>query len=53
MHGAPAAPPGVKQNIDDPPLLDTQAHEAIEKAAAELRKRRVAIATEPPTVYRP
>jgi hypothetical protein len=40
-------------NIDDPELLATQAREAIEKSAAELRKTSVPIATEPPTVYRP
>jgi hypothetical protein len=40
-------------NQDDPDLLATQAREAIEKSAAELRKQRVPIATEPPTVYRP
>jgi len=40
-------------NPDDPELLATQAREAIEKSAAELRKQRVPIATEPPTVYRP
>ncbi len=39
--------------MDDPALLDTQAREGIEKAAVELRKQRVPIATEPPTVYRP
>ena len=38
---------------NDPELLATQAREAIEKSAAELRKQRVPIATEPPTVYRP
>jgi len=38
---------------DDPELLATQAREGIEKSAAELRKQRVPIATEPPTVYRP
>jgi hypothetical protein len=41
------------KNIDDPELLATQAREAIEKSAAELRKARVDIATEPPTVFRP
>lgn len=39
--------------VNDPELLATQAREAIEKSAAELRKQRVPIATEPPTVYRP
>ena len=38
---------------DDPAILATQAREAIEKSAAELRKQRVPIATEPPTVFRP
>jgi len=43
----------MKQDIDDPALLATQAREAVEKNAAELRKARIPIATEPPTVYRP
>ena len=38
---------------DDPAVLAQQAREGIEKSAAELRKQRVPIATEPPTVYRP
>ena len=38
---------------DAPETLAAQAREGIEKAAAELRKARVPIATEPPTVYRP
>jgi len=41
------------KNINDPELLATQAREAIEKSAADLRKARVDIATEPPTVFRP
>jgi len=41
------------RDIDDPDLLRTQAREGIEKSAAELRKTKVPIATEPPTVYRP
>jgi hypothetical protein len=41
------------QDINDPTLLDTQAREAIEKSAADLRKQRVPISVEPPTVYRP
>lgn len=41
------------QNIDDPQLLAQQAREAIEKSAADLRKTRVPIETEPPTVFRP
>jgi hypothetical protein len=43
----------IDQDINDPALLATQAREGIEKSAAELRKQRVPIATEPPTVYRP
>ncbi|HET7699313.1 MAG TPA: hypothetical protein VFM06_00430 [Candidatus Limnocylindria bacterium] len=46
---ADAAPPV----SDDPSVLDTQAREAIEKNASELRARQMPIATEPPTVYRP
>ena len=38
---------------DDPVVLAQQAREAIEKSATELRKHRVPIATEPPTVFRP
>ncbi len=38
---------------DDPHVLATQAREGIEKSAQELRKQRVPIETEPPTVYRP
>jgi len=45
--------PETTQDIDDPVLLAQQAREGIEKSAAELRKARVPIATEPPTVYRP
>jgi hypothetical protein len=47
--GADIAP----QDINDKELLATQAREAVEKSAAELRKQRVPITTEPPTVYRP
>ena len=42
-----------KQDIDDPALLAQQAREGIEKSSAELRKSRVPIETEPPTVFRP
>ena len=38
---------------DDPAVLAQQARGAIEKNAAELRKQKMPIATEPPTVYRP
>ncbi|HZP95903.1 MAG TPA: hypothetical protein VFC31_06165 [Candidatus Limnocylindria bacterium] len=38
---------------DDPDVLAAQAREAIDKSAQELRRQRVPIATEPPTVYRP
>jgi hypothetical protein len=41
------------RDIDDPDLLRSQAREGIEKSAAELRKTKVPIETEPPTVYRP
>jgi hypothetical protein len=40
-------------NIDDPQLLAQQAREAVEKNAADIRKARVGIETEPPTAYRP
>jgi hypothetical protein len=46
-------PKETPRDIDDPELLATQAREAIEKSAAELRKTSVPIATEPSTVYRP
>ena len=38
---------------DDPDVLAQQAREAMEKSAAELRKQRVPIETEPPTAFRP
>jgi len=41
------------ENIDDPARLAREARENVEKSATELRKQRVPIATEPPTVYRP
>jgi hypothetical protein len=41
------------RDIDDPDLLRTQAREGVEKSATELRKQKVPIETEPPTVYRP
>jgi len=41
------------KDINDPELLAQQAREAIEKSAADLRKARVPIETEPPTVFRP
>lgn len=41
------------QVSDEPEMLATQARESIEKNAMELRKQRVPIATEPPTVFRP
>jgi hypothetical protein len=39
--------------IDDPARLGDEARATIEKNATEIRKQRVPIATEPPTVYRP
>jgi hypothetical protein len=39
--------------IDDPARLADEARAAVEKNAVEIRKQRVPIATEPPTVYRP
>jgi hypothetical protein len=41
------------KDIDDPELLAQQEREAIDKSAADIRKTRVPIATEPPTAYRP
>jgi len=38
---------------DDAQALAAQARESVEKSAAELRKHRVPITIEPPTVYRP
>ena len=39
--------------IDDPARLADEARATIEKNAIEIRKQRVPIATEPPTVFRP
>jgi hypothetical protein len=41
------------RSIDDPARLADEARATVDKNAAELRKQRVPIATEPPTVYRP
>jgi len=49
----PAAQQEDTRPIDDPARLADEARAAVEKNAAELRKQRVPIATEPPTVYRP
>jgi hypothetical protein len=49
----PAAQPEDTRPIDDPARLADEARATVEKNAAELRKQRVPIATEPPTVYRP
>jgi len=51
-HGD-AAPPQDTRPIDDPARLSDEARAAVEKNAIEIRKQRVPIATEPPTVYRP
>ncbi|HEY6959891.1 MAG TPA: hypothetical protein VI814_13805 [Candidatus Limnocylindria bacterium] len=45
--------PATAATNDEPEKLATQAREAVEKNAAELRKQRVPIAAEPPTVFRP
>jgi hypothetical protein len=39
--------------VDDPARLADEARATVEKNATEIRKQRVTIATEPPTVYRP
>jgi len=39
--------------IDDPAGLADEARATVEKNATEIRKQRVPVATEPPTVYRP
>jgi len=39
--------------VDDPARLADEARATVEKNATELRKQRLPIATEPPTVYRP
>jgi len=39
--------------IDDPARLADEARATVEKNATEIRKQRIPIATEPPTVYRP
>jgi hypothetical protein len=50
---ARAAPPEDTRPIDDPTRLADEARATVEKNAAEIRKQRVPIASEPPTVYRP
>jgi len=49
----PTASPTDTRPIDDPARLADEARATVEKNATELRKQRVPIATEPPTVYRP
>ncbi|HKY51135.1 MAG TPA: hypothetical protein VJP45_07750 [Candidatus Limnocylindria bacterium] len=49
----PNTPAEDTRPIDDPARLAEEAREIVEKNAAEIRKQRVPIATEPPTVYRP
>jgi hypothetical protein len=39
--------------IDDPARLADEARATVEKNATEIRKQRVPIATQPPTVFRP
>ncbi len=39
--------------IDDPARLGDEARATIDKNASEIRKQRVSITTEPPTVFRP
>jgi len=48
-----ASAPTPTRVSDDAETLAAQARESVEKSAAELRKHRISIATEPPTVYRP
>ncbi|HUG55803.1 MAG TPA: hypothetical protein VMJ92_01895 [Candidatus Limnocylindrales bacterium] len=48
-----AEAPSPEPLSDAPEAVAQQAREAVEKQAAELRKRSVPIETEPPTVYRP
>ncbi len=45
--------PEPREDRDAPEVVARDAREATEKSAAEIRKRRVPIETEPPTVYRP
>jgi hypothetical protein len=49
----PTAPAEDTRPIDDPARLADEARGIVEKNAAEIRKQRVPIVTEPPTVYRP
>jgi hypothetical protein len=49
----PAAQQEDMRPIDDPARLADEARATIDKNATEIRKQRVPIATEPPTVYRP
>jgi hypothetical protein len=49
----PTAPAEDTRPIDDPARLAEEARGIVDKNAAEIRKQRVPIATEPPTVFRP
>jgi len=49
----PTPPPTDTRPIDDPARLADEARATVEKNATEIRKQRVPIATEPPTVFRP
>jgi len=52
-ESAPTPPREDTRPVDDPARLADEARATVEKNATELRKQRVPIATEPPTVYRP
>jgi hypothetical protein len=52
-ESAPSPKPEDTRPVDDPARLADEANATVEKNATELRKQRVPIATEPPTVYRP
>jgi hypothetical protein len=52
-ESAPTAQQEDTRPIDDPARLADEARATVEKNATEIRKQRIPIASEPPTVYRP
>jgi hypothetical protein len=52
-EGAPASTQEDTRPVDDPARLADETRAIVEKNATEIRKQRIPIATEPPTVFRP
>jgi hypothetical protein len=52
-EGAQASTHEDTRPIDDPARLADETRAIVEKNATEIRKQRIPIATEPPTVFRP